>query len=80
MAGTKSGGKKASETNKKRHGSDFYKRIGSVGGTKSNNGGFASNIPDSEGRTGPERAIVVGAIGGANSKRGKAKKNKDVQA
>ena len=28
MSGTKDGGRKAKETNLKKHGSDFYKRIG----------------------------------------------------
>ena len=32
MAGTKIGGQKAAKTNKLRHGSDFYKRIGQKGG------------------------------------------------
>jgi hypothetical protein len=32
MAGTQVGGKKAGETNKKKYGEDFYKRIGSLGG------------------------------------------------
>lgn len=30
MAGTREGGLKAAETNKKRHGKDFYKKAGSV--------------------------------------------------
>lgn len=30
MAGTKAGGKRAAETNIKRHGEDFYKRIGPI--------------------------------------------------
>lgn len=34
MAGTKSGGILASQTNKARHGEDFYKKIGSKGGSK----------------------------------------------
>ncbi len=32
MSGTKAGGRKAAETNRKRHGADFYARIGAVGG------------------------------------------------
>lgn len=32
MTQTKIGGRKASETNKRRHGEDFYKRIGAIGG------------------------------------------------
>ena len=32
MPGTKVGGKKACETNKKKYGKDFYERIGALGG------------------------------------------------
>ena len=35
MAGTKEGGKKAAETNKKIHGANFYSEIGRKGGRKS---------------------------------------------
>lgn len=34
MAGTINGGIKAAATNKEKHGDDFYKRIGSMGGRK----------------------------------------------
>lgn len=43
MAGTKLGGHKAALTNRKRHGSNFYERIGAEGGRKSRGGGFAKN-------------------------------------
>ena len=33
MPGTTTGGKKARDTNKKKHGDDFYVRIGSLGGS-----------------------------------------------
>lgn len=62
MAGTKEGGKKAADTNKKRYGSDFYKKIGSTGGKKSTTGGFAAN---------PELAREAGRKGGKISKRRK---------
>lgn len=62
MAGTKAGGMKAAETNKKRYGKDFYKKIGSVGGKKSTTGGFAAN---------PELAREAGRKGGKISKRKK---------
>lgn len=65
MAGTKEGGRKASITNKLKHGNDFYARIGAKGGRNGHTGGFASN---------PELAKIAGAIGGKKSKRGKAKK------
>ena len=34
MAGTKAGGQKAAATNKALHGSDFYAKIGAIGGKK----------------------------------------------
>lgn len=65
MAGTKAGAIKASETNRKRHGEDFYKRIGAMGGRNGHTGGFAAN---------PELAKLAGAKGGKISKRGPARK------
>lgn len=62
MAGTKKGGVKAAETNKERYGSDFYKKIGKVGGQKSTTGGFAAN---------PELAREAGRKGGKKSRRRK---------
>jgi hypothetical protein len=44
MAGTKLGGKRAAETNKRVHGADFYARIGAEGGRKGTTGGFAADI------------------------------------
>lgn len=66
MAGTKSGGQKAAETNRKRYGTEFYRNIGHKGGKNGHTGGFAAN---------PELARIAGAKGGRISKRGKAKKN-----
>ena len=43
MAGTLSGGLKAAQSNKERHGADFYKKIGSKGGKLGTTGGFASH-------------------------------------
>lgn len=74
MSGTVKGGKKASITNKQKHGEDFYKRIGRKGGKKSCNGGFGSNKVGRDGLTGAERAKLVGRKGGLRSKRGKSKK------
>lgn len=68
MAGTKLGGLKAAETNKKLHGEDFYARIGQKGGQNGHTGGFAAN---------PTLARLAGAKGGRNSKRGPAKKDKE---
>ncbi|MDO8335729.1 MAG: hypothetical protein Q7T74_03030 [Candidatus Saccharibacteria bacterium] len=65
MPGTVQGGKKAADTNKKRHGKAFYARIGAIGGKRSNTGGFAAN---------PELASIAGRLGGTRSRRGKATK------
>lgn len=61
MTGTKSGGALAAATNKAKYGSDFYKRIGSIGGRNGNTGGFAANR---------RLASIAGAKGGAKSRRG----------
>lgn len=63
MAGTAKGGRAAASKNKKRHGADFYSRIGRMGGKASNTGGFAAG---SEGR---KRASYYGSIGGSISRR-----------
>ena len=65
MAGTKSGGRAAAETNKKKYGSDFYAKIGSKGGKNGRTGGFAA------GEEGRARARKYGAIGGRISRRTK---------
>lgn len=72
MAGTKTGGRKAAATNKKKYGPDFYARIGFKGGSNGHNGGFASETVGRDGLTGPERAKRAGAKGGTISKRGPA--------
>ena len=60
MAGTSAGGRKASATNRQRHGDDFYARIGAKGGRNGHTGGFAAN---------PALARVAGAKGGRKSTR-----------
>jgi len=65
MSGTKLGGKKASITNKRLHGKNFYKEIGSIGGQNGTTGGFFANR---------ELAKSAGSIGGKISKRGKSHK------
>lgn len=62
MAGTLEGGKRAAKTNRKRHGEDFYQRIGSIGGKRGTTGGFAANR---------ELARKAGAKGGRISRRSK---------
>lgn len=61
MSGTKTGGLKAAITNKKLHGSDFYKNIGREGGKKGHTGGFAAD---------PSRAKAAGSLGGKHSRKG----------
>lgn len=60
ISGTRKGGIKARDTNLERHGKDFYKNIGAVGGSKGFTGGFYGN---------PELAKRAGKIGGRNSHR-----------
>lgn len=62
MAGTKAGGLQAAQSNKKRHGDDFYRRIGAKGGRMGHTGGFAANR---------ELARTAGAKGGRISRRHK---------
>ena len=67
MPGTKAGGKRAAQTNKERHGEDFYQRIGKLSNASwEKNGrkprGFAAN---------PELARAAGRKGGLKSRRGK---------
>ena len=75
MSGTKIGGLRAKQTNLKKHGEDFYKRIGAKGGRNGTTGGFASNKVGEDGLTGRQRAVLAGAIGGHSSRRGPVKKN-----
>ena len=63
MSGTITGGKNAAKTNKERHGSDFYARIGAIGGRKGTTGGFYQNR---------ELAREAGKKGGRISKRRKS--------
>jgi len=74
MSGTKAGGMKAALTNKSRHGSDFYARIGAAGGKRGDTGGFASDAVGADGLTGRERARIAGAKGGQVSRRSAAQK------
>lgn len=65
MAGTREGGKLAAQTNKKKYGKDYYKRIGSVGGKLGHTGGFYYSAAN-----GYDWHIKAGAKGGKISKRG----------
>lgn len=62
MAGTKKGGEAAASTNKKKYGSDFYAKIGAMGGKKGRTGGFFANR---------ELAREAGRKGGRISRRTK---------
>lgn len=68
MSGTSAGGKLAAETNKKRHGKDFYVRIGKSGGEKGHTGGFFADR---------ELARTAGQKGGRKSRRGPLSTYKD---
>ena len=65
MSGNETGGKRAAATNKRKYGEDFYRKIGSIGGSKSKGGGFGSEIVGADGLTGFERARIAGAKGGS---------------
>lgn len=58
MAGSVAGGKQARDSNKAKHGDDFYRVIGSIGGKISRGGGFTS-----------ETARRWGKVGGTKSRR-----------
>jgi general stress protein YciG len=60
MAGTPKGGKLAAQKNRQKHGKDFYKKIGSIGGKLGRTGGFFANR---------ELARAAGAKGGRISRR-----------
>ena len=62
MAGTRAGGAKAAQTNKKRYGKEFYAQIGAMGGKKGKTGGFYANR---------ELAREAGRKGGKISRRRK---------
>lgn len=70
MAGTKLGGLRAADTNKRKYGNDFYERIGRKGGQNGHTGGFAT--VDANGLH--TLAMTAGRKGGLVSRRGKAKK------
>lgn len=64
MPGTRIGGQRAAEKNRKLYGDDFYARIGARGGSATVPKGFAKNR---------DLARAAGAAGGKKSRRGKAK-------
>lgn len=69
MSGPAAGGAKAAEKNRAKHGPDFYKRIGALGGRAGKTGKFAFAKVGPDGMTGRQRALVAGAVGGRLSKR-----------
>jgi len=66
MSGSRTGGAKAAETNRKKYGADFYREIGRKGGKNGHTGGFYQN---------PEAARKAGAKGGRVSRRGVSTKH-----
>ena len=69
MSGTRAGAKKATKTIYIKHGLDFFKRVGAIGGANGHTGGFGSDIRGSDGLTGRERARIAGMKGGRKSSR-----------
>ena len=66
MAQTKTGGKRAAQTNKERHGEDFYQRIG-----KLSNAGWEKNGRKPRGfAANPELERSAGRRGGLKSRTG----------
>lgn len=72
MSGTRAGAKKATKTIYSKHGLDFFRRVGAIGGKKGKTGGFASLKVGVDGLTGRQRAELAGAKGGKKSRRRKA--------
>lgn len=73
MSGTISGGRKAAATNKAKHGSDYYAKIGHKGGSKCRPETRWFSLH-------PELAKKAGSIGGSKSKRGTAKRGHKVHS
>lgn len=63
MPGTKVGGLKAAETNKRRYGPTFYVRIGALGGKKSTGGAFSKDreLAQRAGKKGGKRSGEIRA-------------------
>jgi hypothetical protein len=66
MSGRHAGGLLAAETNKKRHGADYYVKLGRLGGAKGTKDGTIKGFAAH-----PELARTAGAKGGRISRRGK---------
>ena len=80
MSGSREGGLKAAQTNKERHGADFYAKIGSKGGKSTAPGvkkGFAVDDRNMLQKImgWPSKAQRAGRKGGQISKRRKANEN-----
>jgi hypothetical protein len=73
MSGNREGGLKAYKENIRKHGKDYYKRLGAMGGRASGTGGFASLKVGKDGLTGAERAKKWAKIAGSLGKRGAKK-------
>lgn len=70
MSGTKQGGLKARDTNYKKHGKDFFRNIGRIGGKNGHTGGFASNpvLASEAGRKGGLKSSRKGIMNGQGKK------------
>jgi len=68
VTGTRAGGLKAAIKNKQNN-PNHYTMIGRLGGVKSANGGFASNVIGKDGLTGRQRATTAGSKGGKSKRK-----------
>ena len=76
MSGTHDGGVKSAKTIREKHGKDFYKKLSVTGGSVASDGkGYGSLKVGKDGYTGPQRAQIMGSLGGALSRRGKVEKD-----
>lgn len=66
MAGTLEGGRRAAATNKAKHGEDFYKKLGALGGKFGKKDGTVKGFAAV-----PGLAKRAGVLGGRKSKRTK---------
>lgn len=75
MSGTTAGGKKAAAVNIKRHGKDFYSRIGRIGGQNGHTGGFAAMSPEKRREAG-RKGGHISSRAGVKTGEGKTKRRK----
>ncbi len=72
MTGNRQGGNQAYKSNLERHGTDFYRRIGTLGGNAPHKTPRGFVGLKAKGQL--AKVVAAGKLGGANSHRGKDKK------